>query len=117
MFYICGPTSFHDFCAEQLQQLNIKARRVRIECNGPPKHPETLTGWPKNLIASDKIKITLHKADGSRGEFEARVDEPLLNSMERNGYSAEARLRSTDEVYGWCHSCVAFPTSDIEILL
>jgi ferredoxin-NADP reductase len=142
MFYICGPTSFHDFCAEQLQQLNIKARRVRIECNGPPKHPETLTGWPKNLIASDKVKVTLHKADGSRGEFEARVDEPLLNSMERNGYSAEnacrsgecslcrvkvlkgsvfnpaeARLRSTDEAYGWCHSCVAFPTSDIEILL
>jgi ferredoxin-NADP reductase len=142
MFYICGPTSFHDFCAEQLKQLKVKARRVRIECNGPPKHPEALEGWPQDIIASDKVKVTIHKADGSQGEFEARVDEPLLNSMERNGYSAEnacrsgecslcrvkvlkgsvfnpaeARLRSTDEAYGWCHSCVAFPTSNIEVLL
>lgn len=142
MFYICGPTSFHDFCAEQLNLLNIKAKRVRIECNGPPKNPETLSGWPQNLIASDKVQVTIHKADGSQGNFEARVDEPLLNSMERNGYSAEnacrsgecslcrvkvlkgsvfnpaeARLRSTDEAYGWCHSCVAFPTTDIEILV
>lgn len=142
MFYICGPTSFHDFCAEQLKQLKVKARRVRIECNGPPKHPENLSGWPQSLIASDKVQITIHKADGSQGKFEARVDEPLLNSMERNGYSAEnacrsgecslcrvkvlkgsvfnpaeARLRSTDEAYGWCHSCVAFPTTDVEILI
>jgi ferredoxin-NADP reductase len=142
MFYICGPTSFHDFCAEQLNQLKVKARRVRIECNGPPKHPEVLLGWPQNLIASDKVIVTIHKADGSQGQFEARVDEPLLNSMERNGYSAEnacrsgecslcrvkvlkgsvfnpkeARLRSTDELYGWCHSCVAFPTSDVELLV
>lgn len=142
MFYICGPTSFHDFCAEQLKQLKVKSRRVRIECNGPPKNPEKLSGWPQNLIATDKVKVVIHKADGSQGEFEARVDEPLLNSMERNGYSAEnacrsgecslcrvkvlkgsvfnpkeARLRSTDEAYGWCHSCVAFPTSNIEIML
>ena len=142
MFYICGPTSFHDFCAEQLQQLKVKAKRVRIECNGPPKHPEELAGWPENLIASDKVTVTIHKADGNQGQFEARVDEPLLNSMERNGYSAEnacrsgecslcrvkvlkgsvfnpaeARLRSTDEAYGWCHSCVAFPTSDVELLV
>jgi ferredoxin-NADP reductase len=142
MYYICGPTSFHDFCAEQLKQLKVKARRVRIECNGPPKRPETLAGWPQNVIATDKVSVTIHKADGSQGQFEARVDEPLLNSMERNGYSAEnacrsgecslcrvkvlkgsvfnpaeARLRSTDEAYGWCHSCVAFPTSDIELFV
>ena len=142
MFYICGPTSFHDFCAEQLNQLKVKARRVRIECNGPPKNPEALAGWPENLIATDKVKVVIQQADGSQGEFEARVDEPLLNSMERNGYSAEnacrsgecslcrvkvvkgtvfnpaeARLRSTDEAYGWCHSCVAFPTSNIEIMV
>ena len=142
MFYICGPTSFHDFCAEQLNQLQVKKRRVRIECNGPPKRPETLAGWPQGLIASDKVTITINKADGTQGTFAARVDEPLLNSMERNGYTAEnacrsgecslcrvkvlkgsvfnpaeARLRSTDEAYGWCHSCVAFPTSDIEVMV
>ncbi len=138
MFYVCGPTSFHDHCAVQLEQLNVKSRRVRIECNGPPKHPETLPGWPKNVAASELIQVKIK----GQGSFEARVDEPLLNSMERHGFSsenacrsgecslcrvkvlsgsvfnpAEAKLRSTDEKYGWCHSCVAFPTSDIEIMI
>ncbi|MCL6417751.1 FAD-binding oxidoreductase [Aestuariirhabdus sp. Z084] len=138
MFYICGPTSFHDFCAEQLETLKVKPRRVRIECNGPPKHPETLAGWPEGLIASDQVRVTIR----NQGSFMARVDEPLLNSMERNGYTTEnacrsgecslcrvkvmsgsvfnpdeAKLRSTDADYGWCHSCVAFPTSDVEIMI
>ncbi len=138
MFYVCGPTSFHDFCSEQLEKLNVKARRVRIECNGPPKNPETLAGWPVNLLPSKEVNITIK----GQGSFKARVDEPLLNSMERNGYSTEnacrsgecslcrvkvlkgkvfnppeAKLRVSDEQYGWCHSCVAFPTEDIEILV
>lgn len=138
MFYLCGPTSFHDFCAEQLETLNVKARRVRIECNGPPKNPETLEGWPVDLSPAKEVNVTIK----GKGSFKARVDEPLLNSMERNGYSAEnacrsgecslcrvkvvkgsvfnpseAHLRGTDAQYGWCHSCVAFPTEDVEILV
>ena len=138
MYYVCGPTAFHDHCAEQLKQLQVKSKRVRIECNGPPKNPETLAGWPKGVTADDIIQVTIK----DQGSFSARVYEPLLNSMERNGYSAEnacrsgecslcrvkvlqgsvfnpaeAKLRSTDEAYGWCHACVAFPTSDIEIML
>ncbi|GAA6171036.1 hypothetical protein NBRC116592_07060 [Colwellia sp. KU-HH00111] len=138
MYYVCGTTGFHDHCGELLSKLNVKARRVRIECNGPPKNPQNIPGWPEQVKASDVIEV---KVKG-QGSFKARVDEPLLNSMERNGYSAEnacrsgecslcrvkilsgsvfnpaeAKLRSTDEAYGWCHSCVAFPTSDIEILL
>ncbi len=138
MFYLCGPTSFHDFCAEQLETLHIKPRRVRIECNGPPKNPETLEGWPSDLLPTKEVNVTIK----GQGSFKARVDEPLLNSMERNGYSAEnacrsgecslcrvkvvkgkvfnpaeAHLRATDEQYGWCHSCVAFTTEDPEILV
>jgi ferredoxin-NADP reductase/ferredoxin len=138
MYYVCGTTGFHDHCAQLLDNLNVKSRRVRIECNGPPKKPENLLGWPKQVKPSDVIEVTVK----GLGSFKTRVDEPLLNSMERNGYSAEnacrsgecslcrvkvlrgsvfnpaeSKLRSTDESYGWCHSCVAFPTSDIEILL
>jgi len=138
MFYICGPTSFHDYCAAQLAQLKVTARRVRIECNGPPKNPQNLPNWPKGLAPEQLIKVSIK----GQGSFEARVDEPLLNSMERHGYSTEnacrsgecslcrvkvlsgevfnpdeAKLRSTDKDYGWCHSCVAFPTSDIEIMI
>ena len=138
MFYLCGPTSFHDFCAEQLEKLNVKARRIRIECNGPPKNPETLEGWPQGLSPAEEVNVVIK----GQGRFKARVDEPLLNSMERNGFSAEnacrsgecslcrvkvtkgkvfnpaeAHLRASDAQYGWCHSCVAFPTEDIEILV
>ncbi|MBR9727035.1 FAD-binding oxidoreductase [Shewanella intestini] len=138
MFYVCGPTAFHDHCQTLLTQLKVKARRVRIECNGPPKAPHTHAGWPKNVKPTDIIKVTIQ----GQGSFDARVDEPLLNSMERHGYRAEnacrsgecslcrvkvvsgsvfnpaeAKLRSTDEAYRWCHSCVAFPTSDIKIII
>lgn len=138
MFYVCGPTSFHEFCEAQLEVLNVKSRRVRVECNGPPKHPETLAGWPEGLAPEKEVNVTIK----GKGTFQARVDEPLLNSMERNGFTTEnacrsgecslcrvkvtkgkvfnppeAHLRVTDEQYGWTHSCVAFPTEDLEIIV
>lgn len=138
MFYICGPTSFHHFCEKQLADLNIKSKRIRIECNGPPKNPDTLSGWPKNLSPETMINVTIK----DQGSFQARVDEPLLNSMERHGFTtenacrsgecslcrvkvlkgsvfnpSESKLRKSDDQYGWCHSCVAFPTEDIEIMV
>jgi len=136
MFYLCGPTPFNDACRQHLQAMTVKTRYIRIEANGPPKHPENLPSWPEQLDPAQEVTVTIQ----GRGSFKARVDEPLLNSMERHGYSAEnacrsgecslcrvkvvsgsvfnpaeARLRKTDAQYGWCHSCVAFPTEDIEI--
>lgn len=138
MFYVCGPTSFNVFCQEQLALLNVPPRFIRIEANGPPKKPETLKGWPSDVLATNEITVTVR----GKGSFIARVDEPLLNSLERNGYGAEnacrsgecslcrvklvrgsvfnpaeAHLRKSDYQFGWIHACVAFPTEDIEILL
>lgn len=138
MFYVCGPTPFNDFCKEQLRLLGVPSRYVRIEANGPPKHPETLSAWPAEVASTDKVTVTVR----GKGSFVARVDEPLLNSLERHGYGAEnacrsgecslcrvklvsgavfnpaeAHLRKSDYQFGWIHSCVAFPTEDIEILL
>jgi len=138
MFYVCGPTPFNNFCQEQLRLLNVPSRFVRIEANGPPKHPENLLGWPNDVAATDEVTVTIR----GKGSFVARVDEPLLNSLERNGYGtenacrsgecslcrvklvsgsvfnpAEAHLRKSDYQFDWIHSCVAFPTEDIEILL
>ena len=137
-FYICGPTPFNDFCQSQLKQLNVPNKRIRIEANGPPQKPDTLEHWPAKITMEDEVKITIQ----GKGSFNAKVGEPLLNSMERNGYSAEnacrsgecslcrvklvsgtvfnppeAHLRSSDRQFGWIHSCVAFPTEDIEIQL
>jgi ferredoxin-NADP reductase len=136
MFYLCGPTPFNQSGRQHLQAIGVKPRHIRIEANGPPKNPESLEGWPQQLDPAAEVTVTIQ----GQGSFKARVDEPLLNSMERNGYTVEnacrsgecslcrvkvvkgsvlnppeAHLRKTDAQYGWCHSCVAFPNEDIEI--
>ncbi|OUS25092.1 flavodoxin reductase [Gammaproteobacteria bacterium 45_16_T64] len=138
MFYVCGPTAFHDFCQSQLLDLGVPPRRVRIEANGPPKHPDQFSNWPEAISMNDEVTVTVK----GKGSFKAKVGEPLLNSLERNGYSAEnacrsgecslcrvklvsgevfnppeAHLRVSDQQFGWIHSCVAFPTEDVEIIL
>jgi ferredoxin-NADP reductase len=136
-FYVCGPTPFNDFCQQQLKELGVADKRIRIECNGPPKNPGGLTGWPQVVSEEDEVTVTVK----GRGQFIAKTGEPLLNSLERNGYTVEnacrsgecslcrvkvlegevfnppeALLRKSDKDFGWVHSCVAYPTTDIEIL-
>ena len=138
MFYICGPTPFNETCAVQLGQLGVKSRRIRIEANGAPKSPNANPNWPVQVSLDDEVVVTVR----DRGSFKAKVGEPLLNSLERNGYSAEnacrsgecslcrvklvsgnvfnpseAHLRKSDQDFGWIYSCVAFPTEDIEVQL
>lgn len=137
MFYVCGPAPFNDFCKAQLNELGVQNKRIRIECNGPPKNPGALQYWPSGVNEADMITVKVR----GKGEFKAQVGEPLLNSLERNGYfvenacrsgecslcrvkviegevfnAPESKLRKSDQTFGWVHSCVAFPTSDIEIL-
>ena len=136
-FYVCGPTPFNDFVEGQLKDRGVEDKRIRIECNGPPKKPSCLDNWPEVVSEQDEVKVVVQ----GKGEFTAKVGEPLLNSLERNGYTVEnacrsgecslcrvkvlegevfnppeAHLRKSDEQFGWVHSCVAFPTTDIEIL-
>jgi ferredoxin-NADP reductase len=136
MFYLCGPTPFNESCRDHLKAMEVKPRHIRIEANGPPKNPESLDNWPEQLAPAEEVTVTIQ----GKGSFKARVDEPLLNSMERNGFTVEnacrsgecslcrvkvvsgsvfnppeAHLRKTDAQYGWTHSCVAFPVEDIEI--
>ena len=136
-FYVCGPTPFNDFVEQQLKDNGVEDKRIRIECNGPPKNPSCLDNWPEVVSEEDEVKVVIQ----GKGEYMAKVGEPLLNSLERNGYTVEnacrsgecslcrvkvlkgkvfnppeAHLRKSDEQFGWVHSCVAFPTTDIEIL-
>ncbi|MFC2995932.1 FAD-binding oxidoreductase [Acinetobacter sichuanensis] len=138
MFYICGPTPFNETSAMQLQQLGIKSRRIRIEANGAPKQPDANPGWPAQLSLEDEVVVTVR----GRGSFKTTAGEPLLNSLERHGYSAEnacrsgecslcrvklvsgsvfnppeAHLRKSDKDFGWIYSCVAFPIENIEVQL
>ncbi|WP_310620029.1 FAD-binding oxidoreductase [Flexibacterium corallicola] len=138
MFYICGPTAMNEFCKEELCKLGVQDKRIRMEVNGPPKNPENLEFWPEGVSPQDMVTVTVQ----GKGSYQALIGEPLLNSLERNGYGAEnacrsgecslcrcklvsgkvfnpseAKLRASDRTFGWLHSCVAFPVEDIEILL
>ncbi|TGL59788.1 FAD-binding oxidoreductase [Leptospira jelokensis] len=138
MYYVCGPTPFNLHCANLLLSLGVKFSRVLIESNGPPPNPELMDGWPDSLHPTKEVNVKL----GDHFSFQTKVGEPLLNSLERNGIfkenacrsgecslcrvklktgkvfsPEEAKIRKSDRKFGWIHSCVAFPITDVEIQL
>ncbi|XDD55035.1 FAD-binding oxidoreductase [Leptospira sp. WS4.C2] len=137
MYYVCGPTPFNDNCTALLSELGVKSGRILIEGNGPPKTPERMPAWPKTVSPEDVVTIKV-----GNNSFPALAGEPLLNSLERNGFFTEnacrsgecslcrvklksgevfsppeAKIRKSDRKFGWIHSCVAFPLTDVEIQL
>lgn len=138
MYYVCGPTPFNEHVGKLLSELGVKSGRILIESNGPPPRPDTMEGWPNSVLPTKEVKVKV----GDHQTFLAKVGEPLLNSLERNGYFTEnacrsgecslcrvklksgkvfsppeAKIRKSDKKFGWNHSCVAFPVTDIEIQL
>lgn len=138
MFYVCGPNAMYDYCLPQLKSLGIPEHRVRVEANGPPTSPERLDDWPQSTVPNQLVNVLVK----GRGEFTTNSGEPLLNALERNGYQLEnacrsgecslcrikvlkgevfdppqSKIRSSDRKFGWTHSCVAYPLTDIEILI
>lgn len=134
MFYICGPTPFNQNCQQLLADLGVPARRIRVEANGAPKKQD----WPSEINLTQEVTVTVK----GKGQFKTTVGEPLLNSLERHGFFVEnacrsgecslcrvklisgevfnpdeAHLRKSDRNFGWIYSCVAFPLSDIEVLI
>lgn len=138
MYYICGPTPFNEHCVDILKLLKVKERRILVELNGPPKKPAEKEGWSASVSPDDMVTITVN----GEQSFQAKAGEPLLNSLERNGFSAEnacrsgecslcriklvsgkvfspteSKLRKSDRKFGWIHSCVTYPNGDIEVRL
>jgi len=138
MYYICGPTPFNESCLKLLAQLGVRPCRMLVESNGPPQNVDRLEGWPESVPVDAEFEISV----SGRSSFMAKAGEPLLNSLERNGFFVEnacrsgecslcrvkvrsgeffqpkeAKLRKSDRKFGWVHSCVAFPTKDSEVRL
>jgi ferredoxin len=95
-------------------------------------------GWPKevDIDAGFKVKIS------GGTEFEARAGETLLTALEKQGLvvpsecrsgecsmcrvkvlsgrvyqPAGALVRKSDRKFGYVHSCVSYPLTDLEIII
>lgn len=135
-FMICGPQAMYDYCAEQLENLEIPKKRIRRELYGPPKNIWDCSGWPEQVSKDKKITVSVN----GDAYFETISSEPLLNALEKNGiivpsicragecsmcrvklvtgevfHPEGTMLRKSDRVFGFIHTCVAYPLTDLNI--
>lgn len=135
--YICGPQVMNSFCVQELEKLNVPAKKIRREMFSSSKNIIEEAGWPKELTGNEYFTI---KVNGE--EIKAKSSESILTALERakirinvccrSGECSLCRvklvkgkvflskgilLRKADEKFGYIHSCKAYPISDIEIIL
>jgi glycine betaine catabolism B len=136
--FICGPSAMYQFCLPELEKLQIPSRKIKVEVMGAPKNIVAYPGWPENVKAGDVFKVAVK----GKKTINASALEPLMISLERAGMVIPAlcrsgecslcrtkllsgkvyqpndvKLRKSDRTFGYIHPCVAYPTTDIEILL
>ena len=136
-FYLCGPQAMTDFCVEALQSLNIRHRDIRREMFGARQDIQNEPGFPQELTGEETFKLKV----GDK-VIDAKCNESILCALERAGVrvnvccrSGECSLcrvklvsgkvfmprgvllRHADEMFGYIHSCKAYPISDVEIAL
>jgi ferredoxin-NADP reductase len=134
-FYLCGPNAMYDFVLPELAKLGAPAHKIKRELYGPPANVTAMPGWPKAVKPGATFNVKI-----AGRAFTARADEPLINSLEREGIVVPAvcrsgecsacrtrlisgevfmpaftGLRETDRHFGYIHACVAYPVTDIEI--
>jgi glycine betaine catabolism B len=137
-FFICGPPAMYQFCLPELEKLQIPSRKIKVEVMGAPKNIAAYPGWPENVKAGDVFKVAVK----GKKTISASALEPLMISLERAGMVIpvlcrsgecslcrtkllsgkvyqpnDVKLRKSDRTFGYIHPCVAYPTTDIEILL
>ena len=136
-FYLCGPQIMTDFCKKALEELNVRNKDIRREMFGSTQNIQNEAGYPSELTGQEVFKLTV----GDK-VIDARANESLLVALERSGIRVNVccrsgecslckvklaggkvfmprgvMLRHADEVFGYIHSCKAFPISDVEIIL
>lgn len=133
--YVCGPQALYPYALDQLTALDHPRRRIRFEANGAPAHPERQENWPRGLDPSQDVTVTVRGTS-----FRSPRNRPLLDALEDQGIrpeaacrsgecslcrirvlegqvhtAQEAELRLSDQQFGYTHSCVAYPLTDVEI--
>jgi ferredoxin len=137
-FFVCGPEAMYQFCLPELEKLPIPARKTKVEVMGAPKNIVSHPGWPEKVKASVVFNVMVK----GKKTISAQASEPLMISLERAGMAIPAlcrsgecslcrikllsgkvyqpngvKLRKSDRAFGYIHPCMAYPITDIEILL
>ncbi len=135
-YYVCGSRLMADFCRGELLTLGVPQHRIKLDLNGPPRDITKELGWPSAVAGDASFNLVVQ----GRGSYSVVAGEPLMNSLERVGIVTPARCRSgacgvcrvqvlsgevfmppgtaireSDKEYGYIHSCVAYPITDLEI--
>ncbi|GAA1970991.1 hypothetical protein GCM10009754_51290 [Amycolatopsis minnesotensis] len=137
MVYVCGPQALYPYALDQLTGAGHPRNRIRFEANGAPADVTAQARWPDGVDPSGRVTVSV----GSH-EFRTPRNRPLLDALEDEGirptascrsgecgqcrirvvggqvYNAdEARLRMSDEWFGYTHSCVSYPLTDTSLQL
>jgi len=137
-FFICGPQGLYDFCLPQVQDLGVPRRKIKQEMYGAPPNIWDYPGWPVEINKDDTFTVGVK----NRKPIKAKAAESLLSTLEKNDIlvpslcrsgecsmcrvkilsgkvyqPAGVPVRKSDRQFGYVHSCMAFPISDLEILL
>ncbi|MEV0292010.1 FAD-binding oxidoreductase [Nocardia sp. NPDC050710] len=135
MVYVCGPQALYLYALEQLTALGQPRKRIRFEANGAPSDPTAQAHWPADVDPAEEVTVTV-----AGTSFRTPRNRPLLDALEDNGIRPEAACRSgecslcrvrvvkgavhtaeeakprlSDAQFGYTHSCVAYPITDVEI--
>jgi ferredoxin-NADP reductase len=137
-FFICGPQGLYDFCLPQVEDFGVPRRKIKQEMYGAPPNIQEYPGWPADIHPDDAFSVNIK--DGK--QIKASAGETLLTALEKNEIRVPSLCRSgecsmcrvkilsgkvyqpagvpvrkSDRQFGYVHSCMAFPISDLEILL
>ncbi|MCF2528828.1 FAD-binding oxidoreductase [Yinghuangia soli] len=136
MTYLCGPPGKYEFLIKELMSLGHPRRRIRYEDNSVAVQPGDDPRWPEGVDPQGTVTVTVR----GRKAITVPRGRNLLEALEDNGmpqeascrsgecslcrvrvcsgevfHAAEAKLRKADETFGFAHSCVAYPLTDVEI--
>jgi glycine betaine catabolism B len=137
-FYLCGPQALYDFCTQELEKLDVPARKIRKEVYGAPLDICDQPGWPREVKPETDFSVRVQKGP----EFVCKAGESLMTALEKQSINLPAlcrsgecsmcrlkvisgkvfqpldvKLRKSDRLSGYVHGCVSYPLSDLEILI
>ncbi|MGE5454967.1 MAG: FAD-binding oxidoreductase [Methylocystaceae bacterium] len=141
-FYLCGPAALYEFCLPALEALGIPRRRIRREVIGTPANITGQPGWPASVEAGTSFNVKIAGGLIKARTISARAGEPLLVALERHGITVNNSCRSgecslcrvkllngqvfqpvglpvrqSDIRFGYIHSCMAYPVTDLEVMI